>query len=312
MYGEYARFFIEGGYVAIGWFPLEDLSRIRNREEIRDLYSKVYPGDTSPYVIGQQVGQISRFLLEMQPGDYVLTPDSNLELLHWGILEEPSYYYESGNECPFPHRKRVKWTSKVLQRSQFSVPFQNSIRSSLTIFSVNPKNEFYEIIGRHDLVDTQQVRAHESAKEIVLNRVLELSAEDFELLAKTLLETLGFEAQHTGKVGDGGVDAIGELDLYGLARMKLFVQAKRYKRDKKISANTVKALRQSIPSGAQGAFITTADFQEDALKAAIEQGFPRIGTINGEQLVDLLSEKWEMLPDDLRKRLGLKLTLMVE
>ncbi len=139
-----------------------------------------------------------------------------------------------------------------------------------------------------------------------------MTAKEFEILITHLLTALGFEAKHTGKVGDEGVDATGELDLYGIAKINLYVQAKRYKLGAKIKANTVRALRQNIPSGAQGTFFTTADFQNAALKVAVEPGFPRIGTINGEQLVDILSEKWEELPEEIRTKLGLKRGLVVE
>ena len=125
---------------------------------------------------------------------------------------------------------------------------------------------------------------------------------------------MGFEATHTGKVGDGGVDVKGDLDLYGMAKVKLIVQAKRYKLDDRISAKTIKELRQSIPHESQGVFITTADYQDNALKIAVETGFPRIGTINGRQLVDLLSEKWEdlELPEEIRAKLRLKRGLIIE
>jgi restriction system protein len=88
--------------------------------------------------------------------------------------------------------------------------------------------------------------------------------------------------------------------------VKIFVQAKRYKLGMKIKASTVKQLRASIPSGGQGAFITTADFQDTASEVALEQGFPRIGLINGRQLVDLLIEHWDDIPLEFRDRLGLK------
>ena len=104
----------------------------------------------------------------------------------------------------------------------------------------------------------------------------------------------------------GGVDATGELNIANLAMVKVFVQAKRYKPDAKISASTVRQLRQAIPFGGQGAFITTANFQKAAFEVALEDGFPRIGLINGGQLVDLLVERWSDIPADFQERLGLK------
>ncbi len=58
--------------------------------------------------------------------------------------------------------------------------------------------------------------------------------------------------------------------------------------------------------GGQGSFITTSDYQPKAYDVASEQGFPRIGLINGSQLVDLLIEHWDFLPGELREKLGLR------
>lgn len=63
---------------------------------------------------------------------------------------------------------------------------------------------------------------------------------------------------------------------------------------------------QAIPFGGQGAFITTAGFQNGAADVALEAGFPRSGLINGRQLVDLLVEHWDDIPTVFQERLGLK------
>jgi hypothetical protein len=52
--------------------------------------------------------------------------------------------------------------------------------------------------------------------------------------------------------------------------------------------------------------------QKAEFQAAIEPGFPRIGTISGDQLVDILVEKWDGLPSELRERLGLRRSLVVD
>jgi predicted Mrr-cat superfamily restriction endonuclease len=313
-FGTYSKHFLDGCYVGIGWLIGYDLSKVTTREEVKRLYEKDNPKDTSVYVIGQQVGQIYRFLFDMKSGDYIITPDSNTEYIHWGTLKNEPYYYDDGKDgCPYNHRRKVKWEGQI-ERSQFSVPFQNSIRSSLTVFSVVHKNDFFETIGKNQYVERDQVQTHKRVNEAVLERILQLTAEEFEILVTNLLTALGFESKHTGKVGDGGVDATGELNLYGIAKINLYVQVKRYNLGSKVNAGAVKLLRSSIPAGAQGAFFTTSDFQDSALKVAIEPGFPRIGTINGEQLVDLLSEKWQdlQLPEELKNKLGLKRGLVLE
>lgn len=307
-FGTFTPHFLNGGYVGIGWMPNIDLSKVQSRDELYPLYKQAHPEDTSNVVIGQQVGQIARFVLEMKPGDFVITPASDTEWLHYGVVgAEPSYFYTTVNDgCPYRHRRCVDWADQRLRRGDRSVPFQNTIRSSLTVFAISRRDEFFKTIGRNDLVLAPIIEDYDPY-QVVLEAILELDDKEFEILVGHLLTALGFDGSEvTGKPNDGGVDATGELNVANLAKIKLFVQAKRYKLDKKISANTVKELRKSIPSNGQGAFITTADFQRAAADIAVEQHFPRIGLVNGHQLVDLLIEHWSKIPEDFRELLGLK------
>ncbi|MGQ0641160.1 MAG: restriction endonuclease [Gemmatimonadaceae bacterium] len=307
-YGTYTKDFVAGGFVGIGWMPNTNLSSIRVRDEVYPIYRAEHPEDTSNIVIGQQVGQIARFLLEIKAGDYVITPAADTELLHYGrIAPDPSYFYTMADDgCHYHHRRRTEWSRDTLRRSGLSVPFQNTIRSSLTVFSISQRDEFLAAIGSKELPNEPKPAAYDPYRA-VLEQVLELDDKEFEILVGHLLTALGFEGSEvTGKTGDGGVDATGELNIANLAKVKVFVQAKRYKLGSKVSANVVKQLRASIPSNGQGAFITSADFQAAAADVALQQGFPRIGLVNGRQLVDLLVAHWSDIPPEFQERLGLK------
>lgn len=307
-YGTFTKHFLDGNYVAIGWLPNNNLTNIQSRDDLYPLYKTEYPIDKSNVVIGQQVGQIARFLLEIQPGDYVITPAQDTEFIYYGTIEnEPYFFSDEYDGCPFKHRRKVKWIKTPIRRSQFSVPFQNTIRSSLTVFLVNHKQNFFSTIGKNDLIPEWEKKLEYDYYSFVLNRILVLDDKEFEIFITRILDVLGFEgSEHTGKVGDGGVDATGELNVANLAKVKLFVQAKRYSIGKKISASTVKALRSNVPAGGQGAFITTSDFQKNAKEIAVEPGFPRIGLVNGEQLVDILTEHWDKIPEEFKVKLNLK------
>ncbi len=61
-------------------------------------------------------------------------------------------------------------------------------------------------ITRHNLTVRHELKA----------AIRELSPNDFELLVTKLLAALGFEVEHTGQSGDGGVDAVAVLSLSGL------------------------------------------------------------------------------------------------
>lgn len=305
-WGTFTAAFRQGGYVAIGWNELGDLSSVTSREGLYPLYRVAYPND-SAVVTGQQVGQIARFRFEMQPGDIVITPDTNTELLwHGRLIGDPGYGFVSSDAaCPYAHRRLVQWGTDPLKRSGLSVPLQNTLRSSLTVYAISQVDELLSALGQP--VSPKVALARYDATGVVLDQILKLDDKEFEILVAHLLTALGFEGSEvTGKSGDGGVDATGELNVANLARVRIYVQAKRYKRDTSISATTVRGLRQAIPFGGQGAFITTARFQQKAYEVALEAHFPRIGLINGEQLVDLLVEHWDTIPVEFQEKLGLK------
>lgn len=311
-YGTHTQAFRAQGCVAIGWMPDTDLSAVESRAALTPLYRAAYPKDTSPVVVGQQVGQIARFLLEMKAGDLVITPDANTELLWHGVIApDPSYRYAPGDTAlPFAHRRLVQWSLLPIQRGGLSVPLQNTMRSSLTVFGITPADEILRVCGLGaNLPSTPPAAFH--PYRAVLDHVLQLDDKEFEILVGHLLTALGFEGSEvTGKSGDGGVDATGELNVANMVKVKLFVQAKRYALGTRITAKVVKDLRSNIPAGGQGAFITTADFQAKAHEVALEPGFPRIGLINGNQLVDLLIEHWSAIPPEFQQRLGLKAGLV--
>ena len=307
MYGQYTSRFLKGHYAAIGWLDGRDLTNIQDRESIKQLYRDANPSVTSNLVIGQQVGQIARFLFDIKPGDYVITPAADTNILHYGQVQDDPYFLGTDADgCPFTQRKKISWSSDILRRGSLSIPMQNTLGSSLTVFQISNDTEFFEAIMRPELASPVVIQQSHNHTELVLKRLLELDATEFELLVMHLLTAVGFEAQHTGQPHDGGVDVRGHLNIANMAKIQLIVQVKRYQLNARINAKDVKALRASIPAGAQGAFVTTADFQAAALDVATESGYPRIGTVNGRQLVDLLTEHWISIPEDFKDRLQLK------
>ena len=312
-YGMYADHFRNGGYMALDYSIGEPYPIGKDRNAFIEIYRKYNSGVSSNLVIGQQVGQITRFCEDIKAGDYVITPSLETETLYYGkVLDEPYYFVaEPDDRCPSRHRRKVKWSKETASRNMFSVPFQNTIRAALTVFSISQSAEFLSAIdadGYERPVAAPAVDPYES----VIEQILTLDAKEFEILVVRLLTAIGFEeTEVTGKTGDGGVDATGMLNVFNLIKVKVYVQAKRYKQGSKINSGVVRQLRMSIPSGGQGAFITTADFGGSAYNVASEPGFSRIGLINGHQLVDLLVEHWKDIPVDFQNKLGLKTGLVL-
>jgi len=121
------------------------------------------------------------------------------------------------------------------------------MRSLLTVFEVSQSSEVFSLLGLGNLITPLEEKAL-TMYELVLERILSKDADFFEMLITELLTAMGFDAEKTGKTGDGGVDSQGELDIGGLARIKLKVQAKRYQANSKINGAAIVSFRGSIPS----------------------------------------------------------------
>lgn len=310
-YARYAPAFLKGGYVGIGWLEEHNLIHVisQGKEKLRELYEVIYP-DSPVMSIAQNVGQIWRFLAELTLGTFVVTPlADNSELRVGRIVGEYSYNPDL-TDSPYPHRKKVEWYKESIRRSELSIPAQNTLRSSLTIFQIS---QYEEILKLYDIALPERTkRAVSTEAEIyraILDQILELSAEEFEILIQQLLTAIGFDAEHVGKSGDDGIDVVGKLRVYEFAAVNLLVQVKRY-HSGKVDHNAIKRFRSSVPERSQAAFVTTSDFTSKARDEAEKEGFKKIGLINGTQLVDILIEHYDDLDVEVRNQLKLRKVLI--
>lgn len=310
--GRYAGPFKDGGYVTIGWMPDADLSDISQNDTaaLGAAYDSAYPSDGKSRR-GLNLGQIRRFLWGLKSGDVVVTPMDPPKYLLVGVVNSGYYYDEvTSDKCPYPHRRKVEWLDEPVLRSSLSVPIQHVLRAALTVFEVWPPDELLEAVGLEAQTPRSVQDVEENVSNLVLERLLELDADEFEILVTELLTALGFEAEKTSRPGDGGVDVEGTLDVHGPARADLKVQAKRYMLGSMIDHETVNRFRASVPEKAQGAFVTTGGYTKKARETAEREGFKRIGLIDGEQLVGILNEQYDGLSIEMRERLGLRRALV--
>ncbi len=308
--GQYTDYFVRGGYFGYGSRDWPDFRDCRNRDEVREKLAPRFPPGTSQARIAQYVGMMSCFLLDIHAGDWIITPAADSGMLWCGKVEPGSCSYEpeAPDGCPYPMRRKIVWEKQALRRGSLSMPLQYALRASKTVFAVRHREDFLTAIEQSEELPpslTEPRSPRTDTHRVVLKQILNLGAEDVEMLVGQLLAALGFESKVVGKSGDGGIDVTGELNVSNLATVNLFVQVKRYQ-SKKLRARDVRKLQKVIPPSGQGAFITTSDYHPDAWDAASDPAFPRIGLINGHQLVDLLIEHWNDIDPEFREMMGLK------
>lgn len=305
--------FVNGGYASVGWDVGIDMSHAQSRIDIESLYwQEDSHSGNNKYKAGQEIGQLHIFFNEIEAGDYLVTPSTKSGILRYGEVEGGSAYFAEGADDvdSQPNRRKVKWATSRILRSELSVPFQHSLQSQRTIYSLEKHAaEFFEKIGRTDLAPLALAVGGSDSDPYAtaIDRLLQLHSDEFEELVGALLEAMGFEkVRVTGKSGDGGVDVIGILHASTLADIRLFVQVKRYQRGRRVNKAEVERLRAGIPFGGKGAFVTTSDFARGAIEAANETDFPEIGLTNGDQLIDLLLDHWSKIPEDFQEQIGLR------
>lgn len=137
---------------------------------------------------------------------------------------------------------------------------------------------------------TYQITNHNrEIKKKLLAQVKELTPQQFEELVGQLLAEMGFECIEVTKYGgDGGIDVRGTLLINNVIRIKMAVQAKKWKNN--IQSPIVQQVRGSLGAHEQGLIITTSDFSPGAVKEANQSDKIPVGLMNGEQLVTLLME----------------------
>lgn len=127
----------------------------------------------------------------------------------------------------------------------------------------------------------------------LIDRILQREPAFFEALVMNVLLAMGYgggtvsTAEVVGGAGDDGIDVVVRQDALGLDRV--YVQAKRYARDRTIGPSTVHALAGSLGifKASKGVLVTTARFTNAAIETA-ERVAHRIVLVDGNQLATLM------------------------
>jgi len=231
-------------------------------------------------------------------GDIVISPYNTNELLIGKITGD--LYFENDNSSPYPWRKKMEWIKDKVNRHSFSQPVQNTLRATLTCFEVKQKEEVFENLGFE--VDKSKIRKEikfdtKLVYELIKNKFLQLDPTEFELLVSYLLRTLGFEpTQEIGKVGDGGIDFEGVLDVNGIASINLQVQVKRYEKSS-IGELEIRSFRGALKEDFQGCFITLSKFQKKAIESSSKNGYKNIQLIDGVKFIELFIQQYDEIID---------------
>lgn len=127
----------ENPHICIGWSQLGDLTSISSRNELEQKYKEVWPDDKAR-AVGQNVGQIWRFIKEAQINDYVIFADGGL--CHIGRIESDYIFDIAEREEQSPdyvNNRRVAWLRKNINRADLSESMHHSLMTAMSFWTMN-------------------------------------------------------------------------------------------------------------------------------------------------------------------------------
>ena len=132
-------------------------------------------------------------------------------------------------------------------------------------------------------------KKNREVRQALLERTRSAPPAGFERLIGELLSAMGFEdVEVTNISGDGGIDLRGTLVVGDTVRIRMAVQAKRWKAN--VQAPEVQRVRGSLGVHEQGLIVTTSDFSRGARDEALRPDAAPVALMDGEQFAALLAK----------------------
>lgn len=316
---------VEGGYVAIGWPELGDVTRIGDtRDAYKRAVTEVYP-TIKPGAIPIDAGTVFKFIHEVKEGDFVVYPSKSDRMINIGqFTGQPIYVPQDPDE--YPNRQRVKWLGHF-PRNDFSQSALNEVGSFLTLFRIKRHTaEFLAKIGidrsavsvtsldnpvevQEEVEDDDSAtvsvsrQAEETTEDFVVRRIMsQLNGFQFEELVAHIMQCMGYTARVTQKSGDGGVDVIAHMDALGFQPPIVKIQCKRTTAQH--GSPEVNQLLGTLGEGEFGLFVSLGSFSRAANE--LERNRPKLRLIDGEAFVSMILENYSRLSPRYRSIVPLK------
>ena len=103
-----------GNYVAFNFgFDDMDLSRVSSDAEVEQRIKAHRPNRTD-----NSIRQMSGFLTTMKIGDYVLMPDRDRDLVHYGTVASDPYF---GHDGTHKNRRQIEWNDEPMMRERLGL-----------------------------------------------------------------------------------------------------------------------------------------------------------------------------------------------
>lgn len=315
-YGEQEESALQHNVAAIGWDDLPDLSSIKSKEELKDLYERVYPGNKK-MALANEVGQLWTFINKIQVNDLIVLPLKLRYAIAIGRVIGP-YQYRTDLSPNIYHARPVKWIKTDIPRTAFEQDLLYSFGACMTVCQIlrnNAEERVLAILEGKKLQpkETEGIIAEVEERDIeqlARDQILEylnrkFKGHDLARIVDAVLQAQGYVTRRSEPGPDGGVDILAGAGPMGFSTPRLCVQVKSSQ-----SPADVTILRNLLGSmktfdAEQGLLISWGGFNQAVLKEA-RQSFFTVRLWDSGDLLEAILKNYDNLPKDLQAELPLK------
>lgn len=300
--------FVANGLVAVGWSEMARFPLDVSREELERRYCEAFPDQSKPQrAVG--IGQLWRFVREVQVGDAIATYDPDQRIYFVGRVESAPEWRDHALGIV----RRVTWTHRV-ERDRLGASTRNSLGAISTLF--RPGVEASDEIWRKSLpiqagavatrVEPEPAPAKadegeavlraevvERSNEFIQDRIARLSWEDLQELVAGILRAMGYKTRVSEPGPDRGVDIFASPDGLGLEEPRIFVEVK-HRPGTTMGGKEVRAFLGGRRPGDRCLYVSTGGFSKDAHYEADRSSIP-VTLITLPALRQLLVDHYEKL-----------------
>ncbi|MCX7909611.1 MAG: restriction endonuclease [Ignavibacteria bacterium] len=315
-YGENEQYALDHNIVTIAWNEFDDLSHIKSKEELTELYIKLNPG-TKKMKIANEVGQVWRFIHEIQKNDLVALPlKMKSEIAIGKVLSDYEYKVLIPN---IKHTRRVEWL-KTIPRSAFDQDLLYSFGASMTVYKIernNAENRVKKLLKGEitKVEDTSQeeeekeeevINIDEYAKDQIIKFIdRKFKGHNLARLVNAILKAQGFITKISPPGPDGGVDILASGGSLGFDNPKICIQVKSTstQADVKILRDLKGTMRDL--KAEQGLLVSWYGFKDTVVNEA-KRDFFFIRLWDQGDLLNEIFKYYERFDDELKAELPLK------
>jgi len=137
-HGEQEQLALDHRVVAIGWHDLPDLSGIKDREAMIEVFTKVHP-EAASRQIAVAVSQIWAFVGRMNKNDLVVLPLKKRPAIALGKVTGP-YHYRTDLGDSIRHTRPVRWLQLDMPHTAFATDILRSFGAAMTVCQIERNN----------------------------------------------------------------------------------------------------------------------------------------------------------------------------